>query len=345
MKQPYLLGLLIPLGALAIAVPLVAMTFTPDTSPLPAPSSAAVPAATTTSELAAAKSAPVPVSTPSASSPAGDSVAAQYAEQLRGVIDQAAATPYTTDASYSIGTIPQDTPPLIEGQGVELVRTNCSVCHATTFISSQPPLPGSTWHDEVYKMKEKYGATFISDDSANKIIAYLSAHYTPETHKPGSTSEAPASSAGTAPLAVKPAAKPNAAAKPSTATSAAPVATAADGAKVYAANCASCHGAAGAGVPGAFPPLAGNTAITGDGKYISDVLLYGLQGKIVAKGQPYNGVMPAWAAQLNDAQIAAVATHVRTTWGNKGSAVSASTVKTGRGTPKTAAQILKERPQ
>ncbi|WP_407543432.1 c-type cytochrome (plasmid) [Deinococcus radiomollis] len=330
MKQPYLLGLLIPLGALAVTVPLVAMTFTPDTSPLPASSNAV--SAGTTTELASAKSAPVPVSAPAASSSAGDSVPVQYAEQMRGVIDQAAATPYTTDASYSIGTIPQDTPPLIEGQGVELVRTNCSVCHATTFISSQPPLPGSTWHDEVYKMKEKYGATFISDDNANKIIAYLSAHYTPETHKPGSTSEA--TPAVTAPLAVKPAAKPSAA------TSAA-----VDGAKVYAANCSSCHGASGAGVPGAFPPLAGNTAITGDSKYISDVLLYGLQGKIVARGQPYNGVMPAWAAQLNDAQIAAVATHVRSTWGNKGSAVSAATVKIERSTPKTVVQILKERPQ
>ncbi|ULH17844.1 hypothetical protein MF271_21470 (plasmid) [Deinococcus sp. KNUC1210] len=138
MKPPYLLGLLIPLGALAIAVPLVAMTFTPDTSPLPASLSATVPAMSST-ELASAKSAPVPLSAPAESSPAGDSVPVQYAEQLRGVIDQAAATPYTTDASYSIGTIPQDTPPLIEGQGVELVRTNCSVCHATTFISSQPP--------------------------------------------------------------------------------------------------------------------------------------------------------------------------------------------------------------
>ncbi|MBB5379294.1 hypothetical protein HNQ07_004809 [Deinococcus metalli] len=32
--------------------------------------------------------------------------------------------------------------------------------------------------------KEKYGATFISDETAGKIIAYLSAHYTPETHAP-----------------------------------------------------------------------------------------------------------------------------------------------------------------
>lgn len=112
--------------------------------------------------------------------PTDTSTAAQYADQQRGVIDQSERTPYTTDASYAIGAIPQDTPPLIPGQDVELVRTNCSVCHATTFISSQPPLPGSTWHDEVYKMKERYGATFISDENANKIIAYLSAHYTPD---------------------------------------------------------------------------------------------------------------------------------------------------------------------
>ena len=32
----------------------------------------------------------------------------------------------------------------------------------------------------------------------------------------------------------------------------------ADGAQVYADNCASCHGANGEGVPGTFPPLTGN---------------------------------------------------------------------------------------
>jgi mono/diheme cytochrome c family protein len=37
---------------------------------------------------------------------------------------------------------------------------------------------------------------------------------------------------------------------------------AAGGERVYAANCASCHGASGAGVPGAFPPLAGDPVVT-----------------------------------------------------------------------------------
>ena len=108
---------------------------------------------------------------------------AQYAEQMRGVIDQAASGAYTTDASYAIGSIPQDTPALAEGEHVELVRSTCSVCHATTLITSQPPLPSEVWHAEVYKMKEKYGATFISDENADRIVTYLSAHYTPETRK------------------------------------------------------------------------------------------------------------------------------------------------------------------
>ena len=181
MISPVLTALLIPLGALAIAAPLFALTIRPDANP--ASSSGG-----TSTTAASGRGASGAITTASqngqatAATPA--TTVAQYVDQRRGVIDQVARTPYTADASYAIGTIPQDTPPLVPGQDVELVQTNCSVCHATTFISSQPPLPGSTWHDEVYKMKEKYGATFISDETAGKIIAYLTAHYTPETHAP-----------------------------------------------------------------------------------------------------------------------------------------------------------------
>jgi mono/diheme cytochrome c family protein len=35
------------------------------------------------------------------------------------------------------------------------------------------------------------------------------------------------------------------------------------GQKIYGANCSVCHGVGGAGVPGAFPPLAGNPVVTG----------------------------------------------------------------------------------
>ncbi|GAA5503829.1 hypothetical protein Dxin01_03592 [Deinococcus xinjiangensis] len=155
-----------------------------------APAQTSTPTATTTTSTTGTASTPATAtSTPATAAPdttprqVPASATAQYADQQRGVIDQSAPAAYVTDASYAIGTIPQDTPALAPGENVEVVQANCSVCHATTFISSQPPLPAATWHDEVYKMKEKYGATFISDENADKIIAYLSAHYTPETHQ------------------------------------------------------------------------------------------------------------------------------------------------------------------
>ena len=75
----------------------------------------------------------------------------------------------------------------------------------------------------------------------------------------------------------------------------APAATGpADGAAVYASNCASCHGANGAGIAGVFPPLAGHAAdlaaLDGGRTYLIDALLYGLQGAIVIDGTTYDGV-------------------------------------------------------
>lgn len=99
-----------------------------------------------------------------------------------------------------------------------------------------------------------------------------------------------------------------------------------DGAKVYATNCASCHQANGQGVEGTFPPLAGNPVVVGDPATVIHVLKYGLSGKINVEGQAYNGMMPAWAQQLTDADIASVITYIRSSWGNKASAVTASDV-------------------
>jgi len=85
------------------------------------------------------------------------------------------------------------------------------------------------------------------------------------------------------------------------------------GAQVYAANCAGCHQATGAGIPGVFPPLAGHAAdlfaAEGGRTYLIDVLLYGLQGPITVDGASYNGIMPAWA-QLGDEQIAALSNYL-----------------------------------
>lgn len=95
-----------------------------------------------------------------------------------------------------------------------------------------------------------------------------------------------------------------------------------DGKAVYAKSCASCHQANGQGAPGAFPPLAKNPYVTGDAKKVIGTVLHGLNGQITVNGKSYNGSMPAWKGQLSNAEVAAVITYVRTSWGNKGSKVS-----------------------
>ncbi len=88
------------------------------------------------------------------------------------------------------------------------------------------------------------------------------------------------------------------------------------GASVYGNNCASCHQATGKGLPGVFPPLAGNPAVTDpDPATHIEVVLNGLQGKTI-DGVHYATPMPPWADQLSDAQIAAVINHERSSWGN-----------------------------
>jgi ubiquinol-cytochrome c reductase cytochrome c subunit len=81
-----------------------------------------------------------------------------------------------------------------------------------------------------------------------------------------------------------------------------------EGAQVFQQNCAACHQANGAGVPGAFPPLAGNPNAS-DPEYVADVIRNGRQGPIEVAGQTYDSVMPA-ITTLTDAQIASVAAYV-----------------------------------
>ena len=80
---------------------------------------------------------------------------------------------------------------------------------------------------------------------------------------------------------------------------------AARGEKVYAANCVACHQANGAGVPGAFPALAGSQMVNGPQEGQIGILLNGKNG------------MPAWKATLSDTEIAAVITYTRNSFGNK----------------------------
>lgn len=102
-----------------------------------------------------------------------------------------------------------------------------------------------------------------------------------------------------------------------------------DGKQVYGAKCAACHQASGLGVAGVFPPLAGAEWVLGDEKVLASILLHGVQGELVVKGNTYNGVMPAFGT-LADAEIAAVLTYIRSEWGNQAPPITAATVAAQR---------------
>ena len=99
-------------------------------------------------------------------------------------------------------------------------------------------------------------------------------------------------------------------------TAVADAASTAEGATVFAQNCARCHGASGAGVANNFPNLAHNEALGGGRP--GDVISMVLGG--FPPWHPNQSAMPAFGATLSDQQIAAVTNYVRTSWGNNGAA-------------------------
>jgi mono/diheme cytochrome c family protein len=104
-------------------------------------------------------------------------------------------------------------------------------------------------------------------------------------------------------------------------------ASASDGGAIYIANCSSCHQTDGKGVPGAFPPLAGNPVVTGNPVAVVAIVKNGLEGRLVVNGQAYSGIMPGWRGLLSDEQLADVITYIRGSWKNQASGVSISDVQ------------------
>ena len=104
-------------------------------------------------------------------------------------------------------------------------------------------------------------------------------------------------------------------------------ASANDGMRLYATNCASCHQSDGRGVPGAFPPLAGNPFVLGVPDRVIAVVKYGTSGKRYVNGERYDGTMPRWGQMISDVDIAAVVTYIRTSWQNRAGAVSLADVR------------------
>ena len=109
----------------------------------------------------------------------------------------------------------------------------------------------------------------------------------------------------------------------------------AKGEAIFVARCQACHQPPGQpDQPGPgplpdYPKLAGDTLILGrDPTTVARIILQGAESPVTPNGKNTYS-MPAFAA-LNDGQVAAVATYIRNSWGNRAGAVSPHAVKTLR---------------
>lgn len=168
------------------------------------------------------------------------------------------------------------------GPNRDLVYAKCRVCHDLQYVVESAGITRDNWQALLEDMKS-YGLRIPKADH-DKILEYLGTYLGPNPPKTG-TAESPA-----------------------------PEKTV-DGRAVFERNCSSCHQAEGQGLPGTFPPLAGNPDLYLDPLFPVYVLLNGLEGPLTVKGSAYQATMPPFD-HLPDADIAAVVTYVRGAWGN-----------------------------
>ena len=105
-----------------------------------------------------------------------------YSPAELGSVRQAAPIALLPDSNYQVSAYPVPAVDLAAGDGLQEVQIYCNTCHSPRYITMQPPLPAATWEAEVNKMNKTFGAA-IPEESTQKIILYLQAHYTAENRK------------------------------------------------------------------------------------------------------------------------------------------------------------------
>jgi mono/diheme cytochrome c family protein len=121
-----------------------------------------------------------------------------------------------------------------------------------------------------------------------------------------------------------------------------------EGAALFAQHCAACHQADGSGTVGLAPALKGDhwSRLGADRSYLASVLVYGLSGPIKVGALTFVGSMPGFGAQLDDAALAAIASHVRSLQGAAdASPYTADDIKAARATPGSPPQSRQRRSQ
>jgi mono/diheme cytochrome c family protein/glucose/arabinose dehydrogenase/lysophospholipase L1-like esterase len=126
------------------------------------------------------------------------------------------------------------------------------------------------------------------------------------------------------------------------------------GQKVYfrEGHCVTCHQPNGKGLDPAFPSLEKSAWVSGDSDRLIKLAMYGLMGPLELNGKKYDGQVPMtpFAGMLNDAEMAAVLTFVRNSFGNQAEPVTAAQVQKiraaypGRTQFFTVEELLKDHP-
>ncbi|RYZ00573.1 MAG: cytochrome c, partial [Comamonadaceae bacterium] len=99
------------------------------------------------------------------------------------------------------------------------------------------------------------------------------------------------------------------------------------GARIYGNQCAQCHGKQGEGAGDAYPALAGHRTVTmnSSANLLRVILIGGFPPTTPGNPRPFG--MPPFGQSLTDTEIAAVASYVRSSWGNAAPSVQALDVQ------------------
>jgi cytochrome c oxidase cbb3-type subunit II len=108
------------------------------------------------------------------------------------------------------------------------------------------------------------------------------------------------------------------------------------GEELYLQHCAVCHQPNGKGIPGFFPPLAGNEHVTTeDPVEVQEHLgriIFGYHGGLIIDHQMYSGRMPpiGYQGRMNDSELLDLINYQRTAWGNDARPVTFSELAEAR---------------
>lgn len=96
------------------------------------------------------------------------------------------------------------------------------------------------------------------------------------------------------------------------------------GRTIFDGNCALCHNPDGMGKPGQAPPMVGSEWVASPPNRLIRIPQNGLAGPIHLKGGVWNQApqMAPMGAGLSDADLAAVLTYIRNSWGNKAAEIT-----------------------